>query len=458
MFGKGKPAASSQSYVCLLKVAIPSNLINDHLVTRFAFLIPLILTMAIACGGGSDSPPVQAGNGATAVLTPGAVEGTGTAVTVDPDRIPPPAGSSTPSGDGRRSIDDLSIDLDRVFPALTFKWVTGLYPLPDGRWLALQQGGIVALVDSSGASSSVFLDIEDRVQSNDFEIGLLGLAIADDFAESGVFYLFYTTPDPLRSILSRFDSQGDVGDPESETILLEIAQPSKVHQAGQIVFGPDEYLYVAVGDGGGARDPMGHGQNLNSLYGSLLRIDVLGEEPYRVPADNPFVGQAGARGEIWAYGLRNPWRFSFDSLTDQLWLTDAGASTREEVDIISKGENYGWSIMEGIDCYRADSCSREGLQPPIFDYVHDGGNCAVIGGFVYRGSDIASLQGAYIYGDYCSGRVWALRVDGGEVVENAQVAAADFRISSFGQGHDGEIYVLEHTGDGGGVYKLVPGE
>ncbi len=348
------------------------------------------------------------------------------------------------------------MELQPVFPDLIFERLLGLYPLPNSNWLAVEQAGIISLITPSGSGVSVFLDIEERVQSSELETGLVGVALSEDFSESGVFYVYYTAPDPFRSVLARFYSNGYFADPGSETILMEIPQPSLIHNAGQIVFGPDGYLYVAVGDGGGFSDPFGHGQTLNSLLGSVLRIDVGEMSGYRVPPDNPFVGRPGVREEIWAYGLRNPWRFSFDSFTGEMWLADVGERTHEEVNTIVKGGNYGWCIMEGSACFRDVDCPDAGLQPPIFEYTHNDGGCAITGGFVYRGSEITDLRGAYVYGDFCSGRIWALRLEAGKVAENVQIGQADFRISSFAQGNDGELYVLEHASDGGGIYKLVP--
>jgi glucose/arabinose dehydrogenase len=192
------------------------------------------------------------------------------------------------------------------------------------------------------------------------------------------------------------------------------------------------------------------------LLGKLLRLDMSGDSAYRVPADNPFAGRAGARGEIWAYGLRNPWRFSFDLANGDLWLGDVGQGSREEVDLITKGGNYGWSIMEGSQCLGGGTCSRDGLLPPVTDYSSTADDCSITGGFVYRGSKAGGLRGAYVYGDYCTGKIWALRAQGSVQSENRQIADADFNVSSFAQGRDGEIYVLQHSESGGGIYQLVP--
>lgn len=350
-----------------------------------------------------------------------------------------------------------SVTLERVMGNAGFERLTGLYPtpLPGGLWLATEQAGRIYLLSASG--TGIFLDISSEVSRGGNEEGLLGLALAPDFESTGVFYVYYSAGDPRRGVLSRFESAGNAGLPESEIVLLEVPEPFSNHNGGQIVFGPDGYLYLGLGDGGSARDPQGNGQNLNTLLGSILRIDVSGGKAgYSVPADNPFVGQGSARGEIWAYGFRNPWRFSFDSATGDLWAGDVGQNTREEVDFVIEGGNYGWNTMEGAQCFGGGSnCDQDGLLLPVIDYDNGSGGCSVTGGFVYRGAAIPRLQGAYVYSDYCSGTIWALRYDGSSVIEHEEIGQADFNVSSFAQGSDGELYVLEHAGDGG-IYQIVP--
>ena len=392
-------------------------------------LFPVALAcwlMLFACSGDDSEPAEPAG-------------------TVSPEATAPASGLP-------------SARVQRVFPNLTFKRMTGMYQAPDGAWWVTEQAGRVMRIDASGSAATV-LDITDRVSTDGNEEGLLGLALAPDFERSKAFFVYYSAANPRRSVISRFvanAANGTVSAPGSESIRLEIAEPFSNHNGGQMVFGSDGFLYVALGDGGSGNDPQGNGQNLNTLLGKLLRIDVSGETGYKVPADNPFVGRQGARGEIWAYGLRNPWRFSFDKATGDLWLADVGQNSREEVDIITKGGNYGWSIMEGIECRGGGNCSRDGLLPPVVDYSSTGADCSITGGFVYRGSQVGGLQGAYVYGDYCSGKIWALRTEGFVRSENRQIGTAGFSISSFAQGGDGEIYVLQHTENGGGIYQLVP--
>jgi glucose/arabinose dehydrogenase len=294
----------------------------------------------------------------------------------------------------------------------------------------------------------VFLDIRDHVDFGG-EKGLLGLALAPAFAQTGVFFIDYTRPGPLRTEISSFTSNGTVANKASEVVVLEIAQPYDNHNGGQVAFGPDGYLYVGMGDGGSGGDPQRNGQNKTALLGKVLRIDVSDRTKYRVPSDNPFAA-GGGRGEIWAYGLRNPWRFSFDTATGALWLGDVGQNAWEEIDVVSRGANYGWNIMEATHCY-ASSCSAAGLTLPVFEYGHDLG-CSVTGGFVDRGA-APDLRGVYMFGDYCSGRIWGLRYDGG-VVASAQIATAGFSIGSFAQDRAGEVYVLQY-GSAGGIYKIT---
>jgi len=348
------------------------------------------------------------------------------------------------------------VRLERVFPGVTLNRLTGLYQMPDGRWLALEQTGrVMVFPDRQDARASVFLDLSAKVLVSSEE-GLLGLALAPDFPQSGAFYVYYSAADPRRSVLSRFRAEGNAADPASETVIMEVPQPFANHNGGQILFGPDGYLYVGLGDGGSARDPMGNGQNLGTVLGKLLRIDVSGGGTYRVPPDNPFVGRPGVRPEIWASGFRNPWRFSFDRETGRLWLADVGQNAREEIDVVAKGGNYGWSVMEGSQCLSGNACDRSGLALPLFDYARVSPHCSVTGGFVYRGRQVPGLRGAYVYSDYCSGVLWALRERDGVVTEQAEIGRAGFQVSSFAQGNDGELYVLEHAGSGGGIYKVLP--
>jgi glucose/arabinose dehydrogenase len=249
--------------------------------------------------------------------------------------------------------------------------------------------------------------------------------------------------------LSRFNALGDHADPASEKILLQINQPFQNHNGGSLAFGPDGDLYVGVGDGGSAGDPSGYGQRFDTLHGKILRLDVSGDA-YAIPPDNPFVGQ-DARGEIYAYGLRNPWRINFDQATGQLWVGDVGQNLWEEVNHVVSGGNYGWNRMEGFHCYEpADGCDTPGLSLPRAEYGHEFG-CAITGGFVYRGHDMPELTGWYIYGDYCSGRVWGVDTAG---ATGAAIPLADTgrSITSFAQDKDGELYIVTFNNE---IDKIV---
>ena len=294
----------------------------------------------------------------------------------------------------------------KALGGLTFNSMTGAFQAPDGRWYVLEQPGRVLTFREGDARATVFLDIRDHVEFGG-EKGLLGFAFAPDFAQSGIFFLDYTRGGPLRTEITSFTSSNAVADNASEKLILEIGQPFDNHNGGQIAFGPDGYLYIGMGDGGSGGDPMRNGQNRNVLLAKLLRINVSDRTRYTVPADNPFAA-GGGRGEIWAYGLRNPWRFSFDTATGALWLADVGQDSYEEIDVVTRGANYGWNIMEGMHCYNASRCDMTGLTYPVAEYDHTEG-CSVTGGFVHRGA-APDLSGVYFFGDYCTGRIWGLRL------------------------------------------------
>ena len=399
----------------------------------------------LACTSASNS-------GSTSNLTPS--NPAPTTPKTAPTITPPP--STSPTG---------SIQVERMFPNLSFQEMTNLVQ-PDDRsgliFVTEQRGIINAFAPSQAQSEShIFLDIRDRVNRGGNEEGLLGLALDPNYRENGHFYVYYSAANPRRSVVSRFSvDQGNPGvaDPKSELIIMEVAQPFSNHNGGQLAFGPDGYLYIGLGDGGSAGDPQGNGQNLGTLLGKILRIDVRGlsaAREYGIPVDNPFVDTAGARSEIWAFGLRNPWRFSFDRETELLWCGDVGQNIWEEIDIIVKGANYGWNIMEGFHCYSpATGCNQSDLTLPVVEYDHSQG-CSVTGGYVYRGDKIPSLQGHYVYGDYCSGKIWALDYQGKAVTRNILLVDSDLSISSFSEDVAGNLYVLSREG---GIYALVQTE
>lgn len=328
-------------------------------------------------------------------------------------------------------------------------------------FLVLQPGRIIVFPNNDETTPQLtFLDISARVSTKGNEEGLLGLAFDPEYSTNGFFYVYYSADSPRRSVISRFsvsEKNPNQADPTTELIILEIPQPFKNHNGGHLVFGPDGYLYVGLGDGGSAGDPHGNSQNLATLLGSIIRIDVAlagSELPYRIPSDNPFVGHGdNAREEIWAYGLRNPWRFNFDSVTGHLWAGDVGQNKYEEVNIIQPGLNYGWNILEGLHCYQSskESCEHENFEPPIIEYSQKSNGCSVTGGFVYRGSHLTYLSGAYIYGDFCSGKIWALRYDGARVTEHLKLADSGTSISAFGEDQHGEIFILSFDKK---IYKM----
>ncbi len=357
-------------------------------------------------------------------------------------------------------FEEVEFIITSVFPDLSFKNPVGFYTtigFPNSAFI-VEQGGIIYKIElnASTQQKDLFLDLTNEVLSGG-ELGLLGFAFHPNFIDNGYFFVDYTASNPQRTVVSRFkmsESTPSYVNLTSEKIILDVEQPYTNHNGGQIAFGPDNYLYIALGDGGSGGDPLNNGQNLNTLLGSILRIDVDTDTPYIIPKDNPFFNNSnGFREEIYAYGLRNPWRFSFDFETNTIWAGDVGQNRIEEIDIIESGKNYGWKIMEGSECYSPSSdCNQTGLTQPIFEYGHDVGN-SITGGFVYRGNSTPALNGYYIYADYVSGRIWALKYKNYQV-ENYLVLDTNKNIVSFGVDHnnelficafDGKIYTLEET-------------
>ncbi len=345
------------------------------------------------------------------------------------------------------------LGLQRRFTGLSFEALLGLEQAPDSTsyWYALEKAGRVLRFPNSDdvkqSEVETVIDLRSKV-SDPSEAGLLGLAFHPDFADNGYVFLHYNYGN-LRSRIARFTTtdNGRTLAPGSEKTLLDLEQPYNNHNGGDITFGPDGYLYIAFGDGGSQGDPGGNAQNKNTLLGSILRIDVNGD-PYTIPADNPFVGDGGAE-EIFAYGLRNPWRLSFDRETGALWSADVGQNAYEEVNLIESGKNYGWNEREGLQCYKG-SCSNAGFTDPVYEYSHDVGR-SVTGGYVYRGEQVADLVGTYVYGDYVSGTVWGLSPDG-DGYSNRTLLESGFNLSSFAEDNGGELYALDF---GGGIYQFT---
>jgi glucose/arabinose dehydrogenase len=339
-----------------------------------------------------------------------------------------------------------------AYPGLNFKRPVDLQHAGDnsGRIFVVEQQGVISTFknEAKTAEKTEFLDIRNQVNDSGNEQGLLGLAFHPDYESNGYFYVNYTADNPNRTVISRFSvSSVDLNkaDAASEVILLEFDQPFGNHNGGQLSFGPDGYLYIAVGDGGNGGDPKGNGQNRSTLLGSILRIDVNQKgdsKNYAIPKDNPFIDNSeGFRQEIYAYGLRNPWRFSFDSANGNLWVGDVGQNKYEEIDIIKKGGNYGWNTMEGLHCYKSTRCEMEGLELPIWQYDRSQGDVSITGGFVYRGSSITELKGVYLYADFVSGRIWSLDISDPKKPINKELLKAGFPISSFGIDQNQEIYI-----------------
>jgi glucose/arabinose dehydrogenase len=329
-------------------------------------------------------------------------------------------------------------------------------PANDPRLFVVEQPGRIRIIENGELLPTPFLDIVDKVRSGG-EQGLLSVAFHPEYDANGFLYVNYTDVNDQTQI-ERYSVSSDPNraDAASAAPILSIGQPFANHNGGLIKFGPDGMLYIGMGDGGSGGDPQGHGQNLGTLLGAMLRIDVDGGDPYAIPADNPFVGEAGAKPEIWAYGLRNPWRFAFDHVGGELYIADVGQNEWEEVNAVrteDAGLNYGWNIMEGAHCYQSASCDQSGLVIPVLEYANGGGDCSVTGGYVYRGSAIPAIAGHYFYADYCGGWVRSFRNDSGEPTEQREWEFGDVgNILSFGQDAAGELYVLSANGR---VYRMV---
>ena len=358
--------------------------------------------------------------------------------------------------------------VENAFPNLSFTDPVGIYHPGDDteRLFVLEQPGTIKVFSNDPSTTSVetFLNITSIVDQDGgyTEEGLLGLAFHPNFTENGYFYVNYTEHNPRRNVIARYMvSSNDINqaDALSSLIILEVNQPYTNHNGGQMGFGSDGYLYISFGDGGSAGDPQGNGQNTQTLLGTIIRIDVdniSNELNYSIPSDNPFVEDPSTRDEIYAYGLRNMWRFSWDPITGLLWGADVGQYNWEEIDIIYPGLNYGWNTMEGNHCYPAGtSCSSEGFEPPVFEYaLYVDGVCSVTGGYVYRGTEIFSLYGKYIYGDWCTGDIWGLTYsdDGNHV--NEHIIQSGINITSFGLDQNNELLICANAN----IFKLTSDE
>lgn len=455
--------------------------------TRRLSLVALVLMIALAgCGGsqsgqqdtsrGNASPGAAASGAASAsqAATAGGTASAAPAGTTPPEESPrpdisPPAIGGSPGPTVAPAASEAATTTGAQPSPSTFdptRVKLGLEPVAEGmdrplfvthasdgtgRIFVVEKGGTIRTL----ADQQLFLDISDRVNARSSEQGLLGLAFHPQFKENGQLFVYYTDANG-NTVVSRFGLTADGrGDPASEQVVLRQEQPAANHNGGMIAFGPDDMLYIGLGDGGGANDQFGNGQNRDTFLGKLLRIDVNQGQPYAIPADNPFVNDSGTRPEIWAYGLRNPWRFSFDRATRDLYIADVGQNRFEWVHVRAAGqqggENYGWPILEGRTCFRGDGCNREGLTVAVADYPHSQG-CSVTGGYVYRGAQYPILQGAYILGDYCSGRIWTMTGQG-EQWSLTEMLRSDARISSFGEDEQAELYLTDLAS--GTVYRVT---
>lgn len=384
-----------------------------------------------------------------------------------------------------QEVDERPLDvvLQPAFPKLTWTgWddgsdsgvATPLRPIVlthfgdgSGRVVVASQRGAIHAFAKDAAATSIFLDLSARVRYSDKqnEEGLLGLAFHPRFKENGEFFVYYTdTTSRLTNVLSRFRASRSgplVADPKSEERLLTFDRPFWNHNGGTLAFGPDGFLYVVVGDGGSGGDPYGNAQNLDTLLGKVLRLDVDRRSegrPYAIPADNPFVGRQAACPEIWCYGLRNPWRMAFDRRTGRLWLADVGQNLYEEINILEKGRNYGWNPREAFHPFGARGADlATGFADPVWEYDHELGK-SITGGTVYRGSAVPALEGHYVYADYVSSALWALKYDepSGRVVANRQLPKTDFPVLSFGEDEAGEVYLLGNGPTGPNILRFAP--
>lgn len=335
---------------------------------------------------------------------------------------------------------------------------TSIVEPPDGsgRLFVTEQTGTIRIIDHGQVIITPFLDIKSKLTSKDSEQGLLDIAFHPKYASNGLFFITYTNPDG-NPMLVRYHISADnpnIADPSSAKVLLTIPHPYTNHNGGQLQFGPEGYLYYGMGDGGSGGDPQENGQNKSVLLASMMRLDVDHGDPYAIPPDNPYISDKNARPELWAKGLRNPWRFSFDQQTGDLYIADVGEKLYEEVDFqpanSKGGENYGWNLYESNHSYKGGD--QNGLVFPIAEYEHLTGGCAIIGGYVYRGKTLPALVGTYIYGDYCRGTMWSLRRDLTGKWVSQPFMASGLTLTTFGQSSDGELYVADFNGT---VYKLI---
>ncbi len=447
-----------------------------------ALILMLVLTLAVgACTseGGTPTPAAaKPDDTATATAAPAATETpaepaqaeipateapVATDTAAEPAATEPAADEAAPSTGYATDLSEVRVRVEPLIEGLVAPvWLTHAGD-GSGRLFILEKAGTIRVVRDGQLVATPFLDIRDRVGSSASEQGLLGLAFAPDYSESGHFFVNYTDKRG-DTVVSRFQVSGepDAADSASEFKVLGIDQPAANHNGGGLLFGPDGHLWIGTGDGGAANDRFGNGQNPATLLGKMLRLDVTSDpsQPYLIPADNPWMGAdwngQDVADEVWALGLRNPWRYSFDRATGDLWIADVGQNTYEEVHRVAAGSagglNFGWPIMEGLHCFATQNCDQVGLELPVAEYRHGADGCSITGGYVYRGAAFPALTGAYLFSDFCSGKIWGLQ-QSGDAWERVELADTNLAVSSFGEDEAGELYVTDLGG--GGVYRIV---
>ena len=427
---------------------------------KLTLIVPLAVALLLA---GCSNTSSRGGNGDAARPPTTAAEATQRAATAAVGTAPQSRAPVETRGGVRQAQPydpaTFRLTLEPVLSGLRQPLFVTAPPDGSGRLFVVEQGGTIRIAQNGQVLPQPFLDVSSLIVAGG-ERGLLGMAFHPHYAQNGLFFIYYTARGNGDNTVVRYRVSSDPNraDPASAKVLLSIADFAPNHNAGMLAFGPDGYLYVGTGDGGGANDPQRNGQNKEALLGKMLRLDVDSGDPYAIPRDNPFVGQGNVRPEIWAYGLRNPWRYSFDRVTGDLWIADVGQNAWEEIDVQPAdshgGENYGWSIMEGLHCLRGDTCDRNGLTLPKAEYRNGSeGNCSITGGYVYRGAREPLLTGAYFFGDYCSGRIWSLHPGADGALVRTELLDTDLQISSFGEDEAGEVYVTDLRG--GRVYRLT---
>ncbi len=403
------------------------------------FSLPFVAWLLfVACDGSDPKGPAATPTpaGATATATPDA--------------------TATPAGGIPAPIPGVS--LEKVVGGLSRPTFVTHAGDGSGRLFVLEKQGRIRIIEDGRVLPDPFLDITNVVKSSGNEQGLLGLTFHPHYEDNGRFFVYYTAQDNDNTVAEyAVTSDASRADLRSGKELLAVADKYSNHNGGMLAFGPDGYLYIAMGDGGSSGDPDDNGQDLLAFLGKIHRLDVDGGDPYGIPESNPFIVRSSARGEIWAWGLRNPWRFSFDRETGDLWIADVGQNKYEEVNFqpagSKGGENYGWAVMEARHCFRpASGCDTTGMTPPIFEYSH-GEGCSITGGYVYRGGEFPALDGVYLFTDYCSGNLWATRQVGAGAFETERIGTLPGSISSFGEDEDGELYAVQD--DEGAVYRVV---